>query len=90
MAIRKLFKGHYRTLDDVDTTVNKKVLRYLKQSHIEKKVSYFLLVFYCFWPVCYWEVIFTGIIQIGLEPSVLLELSVSIKVRKTHQMKIFF
>ena len=90
MAIRKLFKGHYRALDDVDTTVNKNVLRYLKQSHIEKKVSYFLLVFCCFRPVCYWEVIFTGIIQIGLEPSDQLELSVSIKVRKTHQMKIFF
>ena len=46
MAIRKLFKGHYRTLDDVDTTVNKKVLRYLKQSHIEKKsvISYLCFV----------------------------------------------
>ena len=60
-----------RTLDGVDGNVKKKkVLRYLKQSHFEKTISYFLLVFCFFWSVRYWEVILTGIIQIGLELTV--------------------
>ena len=48
----------------------KEVLICLKYKVIFKKVSYFLLVFCLFWPVRYMEVIFTGIIQTGLELSV--------------------
>ena len=40
------------------------------KSFSKKKISYFLLVFCFFWPVRYWEVIFTGIIRTGLELSV--------------------
>ena len=35
-----------------------------------KEISVFLLVFCLFWPVRYWEVIFTEIIETGLEISV--------------------
>ena len=55
-----------KTLEGADGNV-KKMLRCLKQSYFLKKMSYFLLVFCFFWPVRYCEVIFTGIIQAGLE-----------------------
>ena len=57
-----------RTLHGINGNVKKKVLRCLKQSHFEKKN--FLLEFCFLRPVRYWEVIFTGIIQTGLELSV--------------------
>ena len=40
------------------------------KSFFLKKRRYFLRVFCFFWPACYWEVIFTGIIQTGFELSV--------------------
>ena len=50
----------------------KKVLMFKIKSFLQKKkksvISHVCFVF--FWPVCYWEVIFFGIIQTGLEHSV--------------------
>ena len=48
------------TLDSADGNVKKKFLRDLKLRHFEK-ISYFVLLRCFFWPVRYWEVIFTGI-----------------------------
>ena len=47
----KAIQWEKRTLDCVDGNAKKKK-RYSKKS---QKISYFLLVFCFFWPVCYWE-----------------------------------
>ena len=69
MAMRKLFNGKKRKLDGVDGNVTKSFKMFKIKSL--KKNSYFVLVLCSFWPARYWEVIFTGKIQTGLELSVL-------------------
>ena len=48
--------------------MRKKIFKMFKIKSFPK-ISYFLLVFF-FWPIHYWVVIFTGIIQTGLGLSV--------------------
>ena len=66
----KVIQCAKRTFYGVDGNVKKKVLRCLKKGYFEKKsvISYLFFVF--FWPVRFWDIIFLGIIQTGLELSV--------------------
>ena len=66
---KKAIQWAKKTLDGFYGNV-KKSFNMFKIQLFFKKISYSLLVFCFFWPVRYWEIIFTGLIQTGLELSV--------------------